>query len=58
MPKKGYKPEEIIKLRGAEVRLSQESMVAEVIRILGVSEVIYSRWCKEYGGMQVDQDKR
>lgn len=59
MPKKTYKPEEIIhKLREAEVRLSQGASVAEVIRALGISEVTYYRWRKEYGGMQVDQAKR
>jgi putative transposase len=29
-----------------------------VIRKLGVSDVTYYRWRKEYGGMQVDQAKR
>jgi transposase-like protein len=59
MPKKTYKPEEVItKLREAEVRLSQGATVAEVIRLLGISEVTYYRWRKEFGGMQVDQAKR
>ena len=59
MPKKTYRPEEIIiKLREAEVRLSQGVTVAEVIRTLGVSEVTYYRWRKEYGGMQVEQARR
>ena len=48
MPKKIYKPEEIIhKLREAEVRLSQGATVAEVLRALGISEVTYYRWRKE-----------
>ena len=59
MPKKTYKPEEIIhKLREAEVRLSQGATVAEVVRALSISEVTYYRWRKEFGGMQVDQAKR
>ena len=59
MPKKTYKPEEIIsRLREAEVRLSQGATVAEVIRMLGISEVTYYRWRKEYGGMKVDQARR
>ena len=59
MPKKTYKPEEIIlKLREAEVRLSQGATVTEVIRMLGISEVTYYRWRKEFGGMQVDQARR
>lgn len=56
MPKKTYKPEEIInKLREVEVRLSQGASVAEGVR---VSEVTYYRWRKEYGGMRVEQAKR
>jgi hypothetical protein len=44
VPKKTYKPEEVIhKLREAEVRLSQGATVAEVIRMLGISEVTYYR---------------
>ncbi len=59
MPKKTYRPEEIInKLREAEVLLSQGTTVAEVVRALGVSEVTYYRWRKEYGGMKVSQAKR
>lgn len=59
MPKRTYKAEEIItKLREAEVRLSQGVTVAEVIWLLGISEVTYYRWRKEYGGMQVDQARR
>ena len=59
MPRKSYKPEETItKLREGEVRLSQGATVAEVIKALGVSEVTYYRWRKEYGGMKVDQAKR
>ncbi len=55
MPKKTYKPEEIIgKLREAEVRLSQGASVAEVVRALAISEVTYYRWRKEYGGMRVE----
>ncbi len=59
MPKKTYKPKEIIsKLREVEVRLNKGASVAEVVSTLQVSEVIYYRWRKEYGGMQVDQAKR
>ena len=59
MPKKAYKPEEIIhKLREAEVRPSQGATLVEVLKALAVSEVTYYRWRKEYGGMQVNQAKR
>ena len=55
MARKSYKPEEIItKLREAEVRLSRGATVAEVVKALGVSEVTYYRWRKEFGGMKID----
>jgi len=59
MARKRYTTEEIIrKLREADVLLGQGNGVMEVIRQLGVSDVTYSRWRKEYGGMKVDQAKR
>jgi len=59
MPKKRYRPEEIIaKLREADVLLGQGKTVPETIRVLGISEVTYYRWRKEYGGMNVSQAKR
>jgi putative transposase len=59
MPKKGYTPEQIInKLREAEILLSQGTMVGEVCRKIGVTDVTYYRWRKEYGGMRVEQAHR
>jgi transposase-like protein len=59
MRKKGYKPEQIInKLREADVLSSQGHKVDEICRKLGVSDVTYYRWRKEYGGMQIEQAKR
>ena len=59
MPKKGFKPEQIIyKLREAEVLLSQGVTLGEVCRKIGVTDVTYYRWRKEYGGMRVDQARR
>lgn len=59
MGAKRYKPEEIIsKLREAEVQLAEGASVGEVVRRLGVTQVTYYRWRKEYGGMKVDQAKR
>ena len=59
MQKKGFKPEQIInKLREAEVLLSQGATVGEVCRKIGVTDVTYYRWRKEYGGMRVDQARR
>ena len=59
MSKKRYRPEDIIaKLREADILISQGKMVAETIRQLGVSDVTYYRWRKEYGGMTTTQVKR
>ena len=38
--------------------LAEGVNVDEVIRRLGVTNVTYYRWRKEYGGMQVSQAKR
>ena len=38
--------------------IGQGQPVANVIRQLGVSDVTYYRWRKEYGGLKVDQAKR
>jgi transposase-like protein len=59
MNKKGYTPEQIVrKLREAEVLLSKGEKVEQVVRKLGISDVTYYRWRKEYGGMQVEQARR
>jgi putative transposase len=59
MPKKRYRPEEIIgKLREADILISQGKKVVEVIKTLGVTDVTYYRWRQEYGGMSVPQAKR
>ncbi len=59
MPRKQYRAEEIIaKLREAEVLLAQGQKVPEVVKALGVHEVTYYRWRKEYGGMKVGQARR
>jgi putative transposase len=53
------KPEEIVaKLRQADVLISQGQSVAEAIRALGVSEVTYYRWRREFGGLKSDQVRR
>ena len=59
LARKRYRPEEIIaKLREAEVLLAQGMKVAEVVKAIGIHEVTYYRWRKEYGGMKVTQVKR
>ena len=46
MPRKGFRPEEIIaKLREADVLLGQGKKVAEVVKALGVSEVSSGTSC-------------
>ena len=59
MPKKGYTPEQIIhKLRDAEIMLSEGISIAVMTKRIGVSDVTYYRWRKEYGGMRIDQARR
>ena len=59
MSRKRYSPEEIIgKLREAEVLLSQDKIVSEVARQLGISEQTYYRWKKEYGGLDKTQARK
>jgi len=59
MAKKRYKAEDIIhKLREADVLLAQGKTVADVCRALGVTDVTYYRWRKEFGGLKIEQAKR
>ena len=59
MPKKKYKPEEIVaKLRQVDVLVSQGQNIGDAIRQIGVSEVTYYRWRQEYGGLKTDQIRR
>lgn len=55
MPKKGYTPEQIInKLREAEILLNEGASLGVMTKKIGVSDVTYYRWRKEYGGMRID----
>lgn len=59
MPKKTYKPEEIVaKLRQADVLIAQGEKIPDVVRTIGVTQVTYYRWRREFGGLQIDQVKR
>ena len=59
MPRKHHKPEEIVaKLRQVDVLTSQGKLVADAVRAIGVTEVMYYRWRQEYGGLRSDQVKR
>ena len=59
MSKRRYKPEEIVnKLRQVEVLQSQRMAATDAIRQMGVSEVTYYLWRKEFRGMAICQLKR
>ena len=59
MPRKKYKAEEIVsKLRQVDVLVAQETKVPDAVRSIGVTQVTYYRWRREYGGLQLDQVKR
>ncbi len=52
MGTKRHKPEDMVaKLRQADVLIAQGQSVGDVIRALGVTEVTYYRWRKEFGGL-------
>jgi len=59
MARKNHTAEQIIaKLHEAEVLQSQGKSIAECVRQLGISDMTYYKWRKEYGGLRVDQAKR
>ncbi len=57
-PRKYTTEKIIVKLREAEVLISQGMDVDEVSRQIGVSRQTFYRWRKEFGGMRVDQARR
>ena len=51
--------EEIVGLlRPADVLQSQGMTMSDAVRQIGVSEVSFYCWCKEYGGLNGDQLRR
>ena len=59
MARERHTPDEIVaKLRQVEVLVGQGQAVAEAIRSIGVTEVTYYRWRREFGGLKSDQVKR
>jgi putative transposase len=59
MARKRHTPDEIVaKLRQVDVLVGQGQAVAEAIRSIGVTEVTYYRWRREFGGLKADQVKR
>jgi len=54
-----YSPEQIVmKLREAEVFLSQGQTIAQACKAIEIGEQTYYRWRREYGGMDVSQAKQ
>jgi transposase-like protein len=59
MSRKRHKAEEIVsKLRQVDVLTAQGTAVADAVRSIGVTEVTYYRWRREFGGLKSDQVKR
>ena len=59
MKRKRHGAEEIVrKLRDAEIAQSEGKTVAQICKMLGVSEQTYHRWKKQYGGLSRDEAKR
>lgn len=57
--KRRYTAEQIvIKLREAEVLVSQGRTIAQACKTLEISEQTYYRWRREYGGMDTRQAKK
>jgi transposase-like protein len=48
----------VSKLRQVDVLVAQGKTVADSVRSIGVTEVTYYRWRKEFGGLKTDQVKR
>ena len=57
-PRKYSTEKIIVKLREAEVLISQGMDADEASRQIGVSRQTYYRWRKEFGGMRVDKARR
>ena len=56
---KRHRPEWIVsKLRQVDALTSQGATVADAIRQIGVTQLTYYRWRKEFGGLQTNQVKR
>ena len=59
MKRTHHKPEQIIrKLKTAVQLIAQGKTVAEVCRVLEVSQPTYHRWRQLYGGMHAEEAKR
>ena len=55
---KGHSPEQVLnKLRQVEVAVAGGKSVGQAVRGIGVTDHIYYRWRREYGGLNLDQAK-
>jgi transposase-like protein len=54
-----HTPEQIIrKLKTAEQLIAQGKTVADVCRVIEVTQPTYHRWRQQYGGMQAEEARR
>jgi transposase-like protein len=59
MKRHRHTPEQIVrKLREADRLLGEGKELAEVLRVLEVSEPTFHRWRNQYGGMKAEGAKR
>ena len=59
MKQRRHTPEQVIrKLREGDRMLGEGRSIAEVCKVLEVSEPTYHRWRNQYGGMKADDAKR
>jgi transposase-like protein len=59
MARKRYSAEEIIRhLRSIEVDTGKGATIDAACRKIGISEVTFHRWKREYGGLRVEHAKR
>jgi len=54
-----HTPEQAVrKVREGERLLNDGRDLAEILRMLEISEATWNRWCSQYGGMKASQAKR
>lgn len=59
MKRHRHTPEQVVrKLREGERLLNEGKDLAEVLRVLEVSEATWNRWRAQYGGMKASEAKR
>ena len=59
MKRKYRRPEQIIQLlRQAETKSAEGQSIGDICRQLGISDVTYYYWRKQYGKMELDEVKR